>query len=84
MGDVVDEHLGRRLLARRRALGLTQQQVAKAIGVGFQQIQKYECGQSRISPARLVALVAALDVDVDYFFEGLVPERKRRASGGER
>jgi transcriptional regulator with XRE-family HTH domain len=72
MGDKVDEHLGRRLLHRRRALGLTQEQVAISIGVRFQQIQKYECGASRMSPARLVALAHCLDVEVSYFFDGLV------------
>ncbi|MGH3426031.1 MAG: helix-turn-helix domain-containing protein, partial [Mycobacteriales bacterium] len=75
MGDRLDEHLGRQLLRRRRALGLTQDQVAHAIGVRFQQIQKYECGASRMSPSRLVALASALDVDISYFFEGLEQDR---------
>jgi transcriptional regulator with XRE-family HTH domain len=78
MGDRVDEHLGRRLLHRRRALGLTQGQVASAIGVRFQQIQKYECGASRMSPIRLVALAQALDVEVAYFFEGLAAADTKR------
>jgi transcriptional regulator with XRE-family HTH domain len=71
MGDVIDEHLGNRLVRRRRALGLTQQQVAESIGVRFQQVHKYECGLSRISPARLWDIARALDVSVAYFFDGL-------------
>src|ERR1700688_3253415 len=44
VGNDIDLHLGRRLRRRRRLLGLTQQQLAAAVGVRFQQIQKYECG----------------------------------------
>jgi len=53
MGNDIDVHLGKRLRRRRRLLGLTQQQLAGACGVRFQQIQKYECGANRISAARL-------------------------------
>jgi len=67
----VNLHLGNQLLRRRQALGLTQQQVGQAIGVGFQQIHKYESGLSRIAPERLWALASALDVPVTYFFDGL-------------
>ncbi|MBV9996280.1 MAG: helix-turn-helix transcriptional regulator [Caulobacteraceae bacterium] len=67
----IDVHLGKRLRARRRLLNRTQQDVAVAIGVGFQQIQKYECGASRMSAARLWALAQALEVPVSYFYEGL-------------
>jgi transcriptional regulator with XRE-family HTH domain len=68
----IDEHLGKRLMLRRRAVGLTQRAVADAIGVRFQQVQKYECGASRMSPARLWALSIVLNVQVGYFFEGLI------------
>ncbi|HUZ11304.1 MAG TPA: helix-turn-helix transcriptional regulator [Caulobacteraceae bacterium] len=71
MGDDIDLHLGKRLRRRRRLLGLTQQQLASACGVRFQQIQKYECGANRISAARLWRIAEALDVEVGYFFEGL-------------
>jgi transcriptional regulator with XRE-family HTH domain len=70
-GGDVDEHMGRRLFHRRRVLGLTQHQLALEIGVRFQQIQKYECGANRMSAARIWALAQALDVPVDYFYEGL-------------
>ncbi len=47
MTNEIDRHLGKRLRQRRRTLGLTQQQIAEAVGVRFQQIQKYECGANR-------------------------------------
>jgi transcriptional regulator with XRE-family HTH domain len=77
----VDLHLGQRLRRRRRLLGLTQQQVANAVGIRFQQVQKYECGANRISAARLWELAAALDVPIAYFFEGL--ENAAPSSSGE-
>ena len=69
--DEIDIHLGRRLRRRRRLLGLTQQELAHACGVRFQQIQKYECGANRISAARLWLLAKALEAPVGAFFEGL-------------
>jgi transcriptional regulator with XRE-family HTH domain len=74
MGVDVNEYMGRRLYCRRRALGLTQQQVADAIGVRFQQIQKYECGGNKMSAARVWALAQALGVPASYFYEGLSAE----------
>src|ERR1700749_1437008 len=69
--DLIDIHLGRRLRRRRRILGLTQQQLAGACGVRFQQIQKYECAANRMSAARLWQLAEVLEVPVSYFYEGL-------------
>jgi len=88
MGNDIDVHLGKRLRRRRRLLGLTQQQLAGACGVRFQQIQKYECGANRISAARLWQLSEALEVPVGYFYDGLSEdERLARANeadqGGE-
>jgi len=71
MSDEIDFHLGRRMRRRRRLLGLTQQQLAEACGVRFQQIQKYECGANRVSAARLWRIATALEVPIGYFFEGL-------------
>ena len=71
MANDIDLHLGKRLRRRRRLLGLTQQQLATAIGIRFQQIQKYECGANRISAARIFELAAALEVPVGYFYDGL-------------
>lgn len=67
----VDLHIGMRLLRRRRLLGLTQEQLAKEIGVTFQQIQKFECAGTRITASSLYKLALALNVPVGYFYEGL-------------
>ncbi|MFL5296287.1 MAG: helix-turn-helix domain-containing protein [Phenylobacterium sp.] len=71
MSERVDVHLGRRLRWRRRALGLTQQDVGEALGIRFQQVQKYESAANRMSAAVLWKLSAVLQVDVRYFFDGL-------------
>jgi transcriptional regulator with XRE-family HTH domain len=69
--DEVDLYIGRRLRRRRRLLGLTQDALARAVGVRFQQVQKYECAANRMCAARLHDFARALDVREDYFFEGL-------------
>ena len=75
----IDLHIGRRLRARRRLLGYSQPQLADAVGVRFQQIQKYECGEDRISASRLWGLCRALNAPVGYFYEGLGSEHRRPA-----
>jgi transcriptional regulator with XRE-family HTH domain len=70
MSDDVDILVGRQLRRRRRLLGLTQQQLGDAVGVRFQQIQKYECAGNRLSVAMLWKLACVLGVDLDYFFSG--------------
>jgi transcriptional regulator with XRE-family HTH domain len=79
MGSEIDVHLGKRLRRRRRLLGLTQQQLAGACGVRFQQIQKYECGANRISASRLWQLSEALQVPVAYFYDGLSEQQRSEA-----
>lgn len=74
--DEIDMHLGRRLRRRRRLLGLTQQELAVACGVRFQQIQKYECAANRMSAARLWQLAEVLEVPVSYFYEGLTRDER--------
>lgn len=69
----VDLHIGQRVRHRRWLLGMTQQQLALAVGIRFQQIQKYESGANRISASRLWDLARALDMPVSFFFEGLAP-----------
>ena len=78
MANDIDLHIGKRLRRRRRLLGLTQQQVAQVVGIRFQQIQKYECGANRISAARLWQLAEALEVPVNYFYDGLGEATRRR------
>jgi len=81
MNDEIDVHLGRRLRRRRRLLGLTQQQLAAACGVRFQQIQKYECAANRMSAARVWQLAEVLQVPVSYFYEGLVEAQNETRLG---
>ncbi|MEM6534461.1 MAG: helix-turn-helix transcriptional regulator [Pseudomonadota bacterium] len=71
MTDSTDLHVGKRLRRRRRLLGMTQQDLAVMVGVRFQQIQKYECGANRITSSRLYDLSKALNVSVQYFFDGI-------------
>lgn len=68
--DPVDVHVGARVRARRKMLGLSQTQLGKDLGITFQQVQKCERGANRIGASRLFRISAALDVPVTYFFEG--------------
>ncbi|WP_413207372.1 helix-turn-helix domain-containing protein [Rhodospirillum sp. A1_3_36] len=67
----VDRHVGHRIQQRRKSLGLTQTQLAEALGISMQQVQKYETAFNRISASRLYELSQALAVPVRFFFEGL-------------
>ena len=73
----VDRHIGLRLRSRRLALQMTQTELAVALGVTFQQVQKYEKGSNRISASTLKELAGTLKVPLAYFFEGLQPEGTR-------
>ena len=66
-----DLHVGKRLRNRRYILGLTQKDIADALGIKFQQVQKYETGANRISASRLHQSAQALGVPASYFFDGL-------------
>lgn len=66
--DPVDVHVGERLRLRRTLMRMSQEQVADAVGVTFQQIQKYERGSNRISASRLYDIAQALGVDIPFFF----------------
>ncbi|MGQ0741042.1 MAG: helix-turn-helix domain-containing protein [Alphaproteobacteria bacterium] len=70
----VDDHVGARIRLRRTLLGLTQEQLAVALNISYQQIQKYETGANRVSAGRLFQIAQRLGVDVTFFFEGLDPE----------
>ena len=76
--DPVDVHVGQRLRQRRTLLGMSQEKLAAAFGVSFQQVQKYERGANRISASRLHLLTKILDVPVGYFFEGLPSHLENR------
>ena len=81
----IDIHVGARVRLRRNLLGLTLQTLAKAVGVTYQQLQKYERGVNRISASRLFNLSHVLDVPISFFFDDLSPvvaaAGKRRARG---
>lgn len=66
----VDVHVGKRLRLRRKALGLSQADLGRQVGITFQQIQKYERGTNRMGASRLWEFARALQVPVDYFFQG--------------
>jgi len=71
MPHPVDLHVGKRIRHRRWLVGMTQQQLAQAVGIKFQQIQKYETGANRVSASRLWDIADALDVEISFFFEGI-------------
>jgi transcriptional regulator with XRE-family HTH domain len=71
MSHPVDVFVGKKLRLRRKLLGLSQEVVANAVGVTFQQVQKYERGVNRISASRLSEFAEALKVPILYFFEGM-------------
>ncbi len=81
----IDVHVGFRVRLRRNLLGMSQEKLGRAIGLTFQQIQKYERGVNRVGASRLFHLSRALDVPVSFFFEDLSPAAagggKRRARG---
>lgn len=69
--DPVDTHVGARLRLRRTLMGLSQTELARSVGLTFQQVQKYESGANRISASRLYHIAEALDVPVSFFFDDI-------------
>ncbi|MCE2927690.1 MAG: helix-turn-helix transcriptional regulator [Rickettsiales bacterium] len=67
----VDAHVGKRLRLRRTMMGLSQEAVAKAVGITFQQVQKYEKGSNAMNASRLYEFARFMNVPVAYFFDGL-------------
>src|SRR5919107_2014856 len=65
----VDVHVGARMRQRRTLLGMSQEKLGTAVGLTFQQIQKYERGSNRIGSSRLYEFAKVLDVPVSYFFD---------------
>ncbi|MCZ4093172.1 helix-turn-helix domain-containing protein [Sinorhizobium psoraleae] len=70
----VDAHVGRRIRERRQWQNMTQATLGDAIGVTFQQVQKYEKGMNRVGASRLQQISKALKVQPSYFFEGTIDE----------
>lgn len=77
MSNPIDVIVGQNLRAIRVKNGLSQEQLADAVGVSFQQIQKYECGKNRISASRLVEMANSLGVELEEMFFGVAAKIKR-------
>lgn len=70
----VDVHVGNRIKLRRMLLGMSQERLGEALGLTFQQVQKYERGVNRVSASRLFDIARVLDVPVGFFYDDLDPE----------
>ena len=81
--NATDKHVGRRVRARRLIIGWTQEKLGDALGLTFQQVQKYEKGTNRIGSSRLVQIAQALGAPVAHFFEGLDEQTKPRGGADE-
>ena len=79
----IDIYVGNRVKARRKDLGMTQQDLAKALGLTFQQVQKYERGANRISASKLFMISNTLDVAISHFFDGMDEDTATDKSTGE-
>lgn len=66
----IDKHVGSRVRMRRMMLGMSQEKLGDALGLTFQQVQKYEKGTNRIGASRLQQISLILQVPVSFFFEG--------------
>jgi transcriptional regulator with XRE-family HTH domain len=66
----VDRHVGSRMRMRRMLIGMSQEKLGEALGITFQQIQKYEKGTNRIGASRLHHIARVLGVPVEFFYEG--------------
>jgi len=78
----IDVQVGSRVRLRRNMLGLSQEKLGTAIGLTFQQVQKYERGANRIGASRLHELSRVLDVPVSFFFDDMDPVRAPAIPGG--
>lgn len=76
----VDIHVGKRLRSRRTILGMSQEDIGGAVGITFQQVQKYERGLNRIGSSRLYEFATLLGVSISYFFEDFVDAVKSNSN----
>ena len=77
----IDVHVGTRVRLRRTLLGMSQEKLGDALGLTFQQVQKYERGANRIGASRLYDLSRVLDVPVSFFFDDIKAETVEAAQG---
>ena len=78
----VDRHVGSRVRMRRVLLGMSQERLGEALGLTFQQVQKYEKGSNRIGASRLSQIAQTLGVAVSFFFEGAPVDPGRGDAAG--
>ena len=78
----VDAHVGARVRLRRTMLGMSQEKLAQALGLTFQQVQKYERGTNRVGSSRLYELSKILDVPIQFFFDEMPAEIAATARTG--
>ena len=76
----IDRHVGTRIRHKRMMLGVSQEALGDALGVTFQQVQKYEKGMNRVGASRLQAIANFLEVPVSYFFDGTGGQSQRANS----
>ena len=69
--SAIDKYVGSRVRMRRMLIGMSQEKLGEALGITFQQIQKYEKGSNRIGASRLHHIASVLGVDVEFFFQGV-------------
>jgi transcriptional regulator with XRE-family HTH domain len=79
----IDRHVGLRIRMRRKELGFSQEKLAEAVGVTFQQIQKYERAANRVSASKLWEVAQALNTGIGYFYDGLVEMQARPDRPGQ-
>jgi transcriptional regulator with XRE-family HTH domain len=70
----VDRHVGGRVRMRRKLVGVSQEKLADALGLTFQQLQKYELGSNRVSASKLYEIAKILKVPIAFFFVGIAAE----------
>ncbi len=78
----IDMHVGARIRLRRTLLGMSQERLGDALGLTFQQVQKYERGVNRVGASRLFDLSRILDVPISFFFDNM-PEPLASANGSQ-
>jgi transcriptional regulator with XRE-family HTH domain len=78
----IDVHVGARIRLRRTLLGMSQERLGEALGLTFQQVQKYERGVNRVGASRLFDLSRVLDVPISFFFDDM-PESLAGSFGGQ-
>jgi transcriptional regulator with XRE-family HTH domain len=79
----IDIHVGLQVRLRRKSLKISQEKLAEALGLTFQQVQKYERGANRISASKLYEIARALRVSIAWFFEGLSDPAAEPVEGAE-